>query len=905
MKEEPEARQNQGDPDGNTSWHALQSTDVAARLDVEFRTGLGVEQVNARRRLYGANRLAETPPRSALLVFIAQFKSLLIVILLVAAALAGALGAVKDASVILAVVVLNAILGFYQEFRAERSLLALKTMLPRLARVRRAGTVQQIPTEQLVPGDLVLLEAGERVPADGRIAEAVTLQIDESGLTGESLPVSKVSEETLPPGAALADQRNMAFMNTIVTRGRGELVVTAIGMATSMGMLSRELAEAKEPPSPLELQLNQLGKRLAMVALGLVGVLVMIELSQREPFAHIIIEAISLAVASIPEGLPAVVTITLALGMHRMARRGAIIKRLSSVETLGCATVICSDKTGTLTVNQMTVRSVFFRGRWFSVSGEGYRPLGEISADDSGSLPDLEALMQPAVLCNDSRLRDGELIGDPTEGALLALATKGGVDSEHMRQRLPRIAEIPFDSAHKYMATFHHDETNVRLFVKGAPDILLEKCMSCSGADSGLLFDQQRQEIKAAYDRMASQGLRGILVASRNLLVGDFDPAQSLLPHVRDLAFVSLLGMMDPPRPEVKEAIAQCHHAGIQVKMITGDHPGTAAAIASELGLTGRVISGAELDRLKPEELAAQIGELSVFARVVPQQKVKIVMALKAKGHVVAMTGDGVNDAPALKSADIGVAMGIAGTEVAKEAATMVLTDDNFATIVRAVREGRTLYDNIVKFIRFQLSTTMGAMLTVFGASIIGLPDPFTPIQILWVAMIMDGPPAVALALDSARFGIMSEPPRRPVEPILGLHRLSHILGYGLIMMSGTLGVLWVATRTGTAEHALTLAFTTFVLFQVFNAFNARVERGTTFNKRFFTNPLLWVSLGVVFFLQIVAVYWAPAQAIIGTVSLDASDWFVCCGVASSILLLEEARKLLVTLLSPCMELRN
>ena len=893
---------NQGPDQGSLSqtattdspWHTLGSAEVLARLGTDSRTGLTGQEAFDRAKAHGPNRLAEMPPRSALRVFLTQFKSVLILVLLAAAGVAGAVGDLKDGLVILAVVTINAILGFYQEFRAERSLFALKEMLPRLARVRRGGALIQIPAEQLVPGDIVLLEAGERVPADGRIVLAVTLQIDESGLTGESQPVAKEADASVARGTALADQRNMAFMNSLVTRGRGEMAVTATGMATAMGRLSLELAQAEERPSPLQRQLDQAGKRLGAAALALVTLLFFFALLRGEPLAHVLIESVSLAVASIPEGLPAVVTVTLALGMRRMARKRAIIKRLASVETLGCATVICSDKTGTLTMNQMTARSILLGGERFLISGEGYHATGAIEGEHGAALPDLTPLLLPAALCNDSRLRDGELIGDPTEGALLALAAKGGINAADAVLRLPRIAEIPFDSAHKFMATFHDEGAEVRLFVKGAPDVLLEYCTGYYQRGDEVTLDVRlRQSVRAEYQELARQGLRGLLIASRTLPADQFDPAGELLNHVCNLTLIGLVGIMDPPRPEAKKAIASCRDAGIDVKMITGDHPDTAVAIARELGLAGRVLTGLDLDQMSASRLAAEIEDVSVFARVVPEHKVTIVRALRAKGHVVAMTGDGVNDAPALKNADIGVAMGVSGTEVAKEAATMVLTDDNFATIVGAVHEGRILYDNIIKFIRFQLSTTTGAMMVVFCAPLLGLPDPFTPIQILWVAMIMDGPPAVALALDAARPDIMLEPPRHQGEPILALHRLGKIFAFGALMTVGTLGVLNYGRSIGTEERALTLAFTTFVLFQVFNVFNARAERATSLNKQLFNNRMLWVSLASVIVLQLVAVYWTPAQKVVGTVPLSGADWAIACSVGASIFVLEEVRKLI------------
>jgi Ca2+-transporting ATPase len=598
-------------------------------------------------------------------------------------------------------------------------------------------------------------------------------------------------------------------------------------------------------------------------------------------------------VAAIPEGLPAVVTVTLAIGMHRMAKNRAIVKKLSAVETLGSTSVICSDKTGTLTLNQMTARQLFYRGRRFTVSGEGYSGEGAIAPDDDFPAPDYQPLLVPSALCNESRIRDGQLIGDPTEGALLALAMKGGIAPESLAGHRPRIAEIPFDSAHKFMATFHHDSEHVRMFVKGAPDVLLARAdrhLDASGESP--LDDTTRAAFEAENARLAGQAMRVLAVASRDIPAHDFDPAGDLMAWARELTLVGLVGIIDPPRPEARDAIRLCKQAGIQVKMITGDHAITAAAIARELGLEGAVLTGAELDRIDVAELSRYIEETAVFARVAPEHKVKIVQALKARGHVVAMTGDGVNDAPALKNADIGVAMGITGTEVTQEAATMVLTDDNFATIVGAVKEGRTIYDNIVKFVRFQLATNIGAILTVLGAQLLGLPTPFTAIQILWINIIMDGPPAMTLGLEPARPGIMNEPPRSTGARILTLPRFWRLLAYGATMAAGTIAVFSYGLQTGEKTYALTLAFTTFVLFQFFNVFNARTEHGTAFNCQFFANGKLWSALIGVVGLQVVVVHWSPAQAIFRTVDLSLHDWGLAGLTAASVLLLEEARKL-------------
>jgi len=863
------------------------------RLGVAPERGLAAAEAAARLARHGENRLAETPPRSAWLTFFDQFRNVLTAVLIGAAGLAWAIGDLKDAVVILVVVVFNAALGFYQEHRAERTLAALKGMLARQARVRRDGRVVELGVEALVPGDLVLLEAGDRIPADGRFFVAHNLEVDEAALTGESLAVGKHTDP-VPAEAPLAERVNMGFMNTTLTRGRGELLVCATGMGTEMGRLAAMLEAAEEGDTPLQKELDRVGKRLAAIAVAVIAVILAVGIGHGQDLVQAVLNAVALAVAAIPEGLPAVVTVTLAIGMYRMARQKAIVRKLAAVETLGSTTVICSDKTGTLTMNQMTARSLYHRGRRFAVSGEGYAAEGAILAEDGDGVPDLTPLLSPMALCSESRISAGRLIGDPTEGALLALAAKGGMEAEAALEHRPRIAEIPFDSAHKFMATFHHAGDEVLLLVKGAPDVLLARSTRVMEMGGEAVLDAAaRARIQAENERLAQQAYRVLGLASRSIPAHEFDPGGALMPWVEGLSFQGLAGIQDPPRPEAKEAIALCRRAGIQVKMITGDHRATAAAIARELGLEGEVMSGAELDAVSAHELSATIERVAVFARVAPEHKVKIVAALKERGHTVAMTGDGVNDAPALKTADIGVAMGITGTEVTKEAAAMVLADDNFATIVRAVREGRTIFENIVKFVRFQLSTNIGAVLTVSTATFMGLPAPFTAIQILWINIIMDGPPAMTLGVDPPRAGVMDAAPRAPGQAILSGPRLARLFQFGLTMAAGTLVVFWWALERGNQAQALTLAFTTFVLFQVFNALNARNESGSAFNRQMFANGKFWLALGAVLVLQVLVVNWGPAQAVFGTVPLALADWGLAALTASSVLWIEEARKAL------------
>ncbi|TLD46331.1 MAG: Calcium-transporting ATPase [Accumulibacter sp.] len=888
-------------PDDELPWHARAAAAAASDLGVEPAAGLSATEAAARLARHGPNQLASKAPRAAWKKFLDQFRNFLVIVLLGAAVLAAVVGDLKDALVIAIVVILNATLGFFQEHRAEAALTALKNMLAPIARVRRDGQMVQIAAVDLVPGDILLLEAGDRIPADARVLDAHAAEVAEAALTGESQAVAKSPEE-VAAGSALAERRSMIFMNTVVTRGRLEAVVTATGMRSEMGRIAGMLADCADAATPLQVQLDRLGKRLAAIAGVVVTLILVLGIVRGDALLETAMTAIALAVAAIPEGLPAVVTVTLALGMHRMARRHAIVKKLAAVETLGCTTAICSDKTGTLTLNQMTARRLYCLGRRFAVDGAGYGGTGSIRPEDGQGTPDWVPLLAPAALCSDSRIHDGELVGDPTEGALLALAAKGGLDLEELARRNPRVAEIPFDSAHKFMATFHHDGAVVRMWIKGAPDVLLARARRHLAATGEMAIDSAAGAAFASENAaLAESAMRVLALAGRTIPATDFDPAGDLMRWTDDLTLIALVGIIDPPRPEAKEAIRVCQAAGIAVKMITGDHPATAAAIARDLGLSGVAREGREIEGLGGAALSEMVEATAVFARVAPEHKLRIVEALQARGHVVAMTGDGVNDAPALKAADIGVAMGITGTHVTREAATMVLTDDNFASIVRAIEEGRTIYDNIVKFVRFQLSTNSGAILTVLGAPLFGMPIPFTAIQILWVNIIMDGPPAMTLGIEPPRPGIMHDAPRAAEAHILSGPRLWRLGLYGLTMAVGTLAAYAWGAHAGKGDgsgqaHAVTLAFTTFVLFQFFNIFNARAEFGSAFNRQFFTNGKLWLALAGVVALQVVAVHWGPAQAVFDTVDLSLDDWLLATAIASTTLLLEEARKLLIVL---------
>jgi Ca2+-transporting ATPase len=891
--------------------YRLDGDDVAAALAVDPAAGLSESEVAERTERFGRNELAEAARTPGWKRFLGQFTDTLIIILLIAAVVSFVVsGELKTPIVVLVVVFVNAIIGFLQENRAEKSLDALKKMLVSETRVRRGGELRSIPSGDLVPGDIVQVEAGDRVPADGRLLYANNLEIEEAALTGESQPASK-STETIDREVGIGDRLNLGFMNTTVTRGRAELVVTATGMETEIGRIAGLLRSTETEKTPLQKQLDTLAHSLAKLAGLIVAAVFGIGLVRGGDVGDLLNQSVALAVASIPEGLPAVTVVTLAIGVSRMAQQNAIVKRLASVETLGCTNVICSDKTGTLTLNQMTAAELVARLQTHEVTGNGYAPEGEIADVDADGV---RAALVPMALCNDAvtRLEDGQwtLVGDPTEGALAVLAQKGGIDVAELRREHPRVAEVPFDSANKFMMTAHElvddmGDRVIRLYVKGAPDVLLARATEVIGSEGAAIpVADAAEELAAHNERMGNEGLRVLAVAQRELSVDDFgnfiEAGGDPIELVSDLTLVALAGIVDPARPEARQAIAEAAIAGISVKMITGDHAITAAAIGRELGLDGEAVTGADLDQMDDEELDRRIDDISVFARVAPEHKIRLVAALQRRDNVVAMTGDGVNDAPALKKADMGVAMGITGTEVTKEAATMVLTDDNFATIVRAVRQGRTIYDNIVKFVRFQLSTTIGfaglflisAVLNVAGGK------PFTAIAILWVNIIMDGPPAMALGVDEDAPDVMERKPRPTDEKILTPSRWVAVGLAAATMALGTLAVLaWApgeAPVAGNPTVAGTMAFNTFVLFQFFNIFNARSDTLTVFRRGTFTNGIMWLALGAVLVLQVGVTHVGFLQDLFDTTSISAAQWLVCIAVAASIIVVEEIRKLVV-----------
>src|SRR5262245_1555053 len=758
------------------AWHGLSAEEACAQLGVDPATGLGPAEVERRRAESGPSKLAEAEKEPGWHAFLRQYRDLMQLVLLGAAIVSmAALQEFSTGLVIIGLTVLNAVLGLNQEGKAAESVAALQKMLVIRAHARRGGQRVDIPSEELVPGDIVSFEAGDKVPADGRLLVAATLEIEESALTGESVPVLKSVEPVPGDDVALGDRVDMAYMNSTVTRGRGEMVVTATGMSTEVGQISGMLSQVQEEKTPLTRQLDQLTLLLTIMAAAALALVVVLGLIRGESFDDLFLVGISLAIAAIPTGLPAVVTTVLSLGTQALAARGAIVKRLRSVETLGSTSAICSDKTGTLTLNQMTARQLVIAGRRYSIEGEGYSTVGKILRTAGESDTELEPFLLPMALANDAAVHDGEIVGDPTEAALVVLAEKGAIDVDETRRLYPRVGEVPFDSEYKLMATFHEMEDVkgrkvVRCFVKGAPDVLLARSTTIRDVDGGTVpTERGRERVLAENDRLAGEGLRVLAVASRDLDAKKFDPSSALLDEVEGLTLLALVAIVDPPPKEAKDAIARCKEAGIRARMITGDHATTAAAIAAQLGIEGRALSGTEFAALTDEELDEQVDDIGVVARVAPEDKVRLVDVLKRKGNVVAMTGDGVNDAPALKRADIGVAMGITGTEVTKEAGDMILTDDNFATIVTAVEGGRGLYDNLMKYVRVQLVMLGGFILTFVGAGVFDIAGgaPLTPLQILWINFAVDVLLAIGLGFDAPVPGLMQREPRNARAPIV------------------------------------------------------------------------------------------------------------------------------------------
>jgi Ca2+-transporting ATPase len=768
----------------------------------------------------------------------------------------------------------------------------------------------RVKAKEIVPGDIILLAAGDKVPADARIFEVANLEIDESMLTGESTPVRKTTD-ALNGDLPVADRTNMTFSGTIVTQGRGKAVIVATGMKTEVGKIAKLIKETEKAETPIQKRTLALSKKLGLLALCVSGLTLAIGLLRGFEFYEIFLFALASAVSSIPEGLPAVMTITLAVGVNRMAKRNAIIRKLQAVDTLGSATAICTDKTGTLTTNQMTVQKIFVDNRTVKVTGVGYAPEGHFETENTSIDPtkdeSLSLLLEIAALCNDARLRqheiqDGyrwEIYGDPTEGALVVASAKAGFQKEELEAKLPRVDEIPFDARERYMVTFHKiPAEDLKVYAKGAPETILEMCSDIveSGKLNKLTPQRREQLLKVSTD-MASEALRVLAMAYQTIETDNLDAFKENIKQKRaKIVFVGLAGMIDPPRPEAKKAVQLCKRAGIKVVMATGDHKLTAEAIAKEIGILERgskVLTGVEMDNMSDDELDAAAGETSVFARVSPTHKFRIVESLRRKGHIVAMTGDGVNDAPALKAAEIGISMGITGTDVTKETADMVLADDNFASIVNAVEEGRVVFENVRKVVKYLLSTNIGEDITILTALILlpGAPLIFTPIQILWVNLVTDGILDVTLAMEPKEEDVMDQPPRKPTARIINREILMNMIYVGIFMAIGTLWVFTKEWNSGDIIRAQTLGFTTMAMFQVFNSLNCRSRNKSVFKLGFFTNKYLFGAIAASVSLQVLATILPPLQVALGTTPLSIWDWLTIVIVSSSIFFADELRK--------------
>jgi len=897
------------------AWHALPVAEVADRLATDPRAGLTAGEADRRLLAQGPNALAEQPAVPWWRTFLAQFRDLVIWILVAAAVIAGALGDWADTAAIVAIVMVNAMIGFLQEDRAQRALAALRTMSAPMARVVRDGVLRPIPSREVVAGDRIEVEAGDHVPADARLVEAFSLSAQEAALTGESVPAEKAAGDPQPMATPLGDRRTLLHAGTVVASGCGAAVVVATGMDTELGRIAGLLERAPPEPTPLQRRLAALGRILIAVCLGIVVLIAAVEvirggglrrLLETGGAADLLLRSVSLAVAAVPEGLPAVVTLVLALGLQRMVRRNALVRRLPSVETLGSVTVICSDKTGTLTRNEMTVRDVVTARTRYAVGGAGYEPRGEFRAADGGDHaadPDLRRLLEIAARCTTATVApapDGggwRVVGDPTEGALLVAAIKGGA-ADH-GPTPPTLFEIPFDSDRKRMSVVVQGTDGERLLAtKGAPEAVLSRCVA--EQRHGVvtpLAEERRGEILAQAHELADRALRVLAFAWRPLPAAE--PLDGAADGVeRDLVFVGLAGMIDPPRDEAKAAVDRCRSAGIRPVMITGDHPATAVAVGRELGLAGpasRAVTGAEIDGLDDEALARLAAEAPVYARVTAEHKLRIVRALQRLGNVVAMTGDGVNDAPAVKAADIGIAMGITGTDVTREAADMVLTDDNFASIVAAVEEGRGIYDNIRKFIHYLLACNAGEVLLMLVAAVAGWPPPLAAIQILWLNLVTDGLPALALGLEPPEHDIMRRPPRPPREAVVPWGSGATIVAHGALVTAVCLGAFWTAWQGDAArlDHARTVTFCVAAFAQLLFAIGCRSERLTAVELGFFGNPALVMAVALSALLQVAVVTLPPTQPVFEVAADPGIDWPRVLGLAVLPLVAIEAAKLL------------
>lgn len=885
-------------------WHSFPIEEVYKVL-ASSEHGLNEQETEKRQQQYGPNKLTAAASRGPIKRFFSQFHNVLIYVLLIAAGVTAAIEHWIDSGVIVGVVLINAVIGFIQEGKAEKALEAIRNMLTHQAMVRRSQKNSLIPAEQLVPGDIVTIESGDKVPADLRLLSVKNLRVDESMLTGESLPVEKNTPAVETP-AALGDRFCMVYSGTLVTYGTALGIVVAIGDMTEIGRISSMLRTVSQLTTPLLRQISRFSQWLTFAIITLASATFAYGwYVQHSSIKDLFMSAVGLAVAAIPEGLPAIMTITLALGVQRMAKRNAIIRRLPAVETLGSVTVICSDKTGTLTCNEMTVKSIYVDNKQFAVAGAGYDPHGDFELENQAVAlddhPTLHELIRAGVLCNNARLEKKAenwiIHGDPTEGALLTLAHKAEMDSDFLRQEMPRIDIIPFESEHRYMATLHHDHSgHAFVFVKGAPEHVLSMCSQqrSSGEDMPISLKHWHETMHA----MAGRGQRLLAIAFKAATASQTQIGFTDIET--GLTLLGIVGMIDPPRPEAVKAVQACQNAGIRVKMITGDHAVTAAAIAAQINIgEGSVLSGEDIDKMSDAELTEAVRSVDIFARTSPENKLRLVTALQADGQVVAMTGDGVNDAPALKRADVGVAMGKKGTEVAKESGEMVLADDNFASIAHAVEEGRGIYDNLKKSIIFILPTNGGEALTIVAAIVTGRLLPITPVQILWVNMITAVTLALTLAFEPPERNIMRRMPRKPNEPLLSAFLIWRIVFVSLIIVTGTFGLfLWEQSLNTPIEEARTVAVNTLVGFEMFYVFNSRYLHNSVLNLHgLFGNRLMWLAVFLLSLFQLAFTYWHPMQLLFGTVAIDLYTWAVIVAVASSVFVLVEMEKWIIRLI--------
>lgn len=864
-------------------WHTRDATDVIKELNTS-KDGLPQAEADKRLAESGYNELKKRKKRGVLSIFIDQFRDLLIIVLLAATLISFLLGETMDGYIILVIVVVNAFMGLAQEYKAEKAIERLKELSSPTATVVRDEEIKEIPAKTIVPGDVIVLESGDFVPADGRLFEVAYLKVDEAPLTGESMPSTKVVE--VLPDALLADRENMVYFGTTVTNGRGKAVVTTTGMNTEMGKIAEVIQAMEIEKTPLQEKLEHFSKYLTGGIAALCVVIFVLGVLRGIETFEMFLTAVSLAVAAIPEGLPAIVTIVLALGVQRMVKQNALMRRLKAVETLGSATIICSDKTGTITRNEMMVSKIFVNNAMYTVTGKGYSFNGSFYHDHEKVAPDESLLLVLTIgmLCNDAQVTE-DVVGDPTEAALIVSAAKAGLHKKELETTFERVKEIPFSSERKLMTTINKKGKKFAVYTKGAPDVILDLCTKVLENNAvSVLTDKRKQEILSVYDTMASKALRALAMAYK---VVDVIPDDEAIEG--DLIFAGIQGMRDDPRAEVKDAINVCEKAGIKSMMITGDFKATAVAIAEEVGIFGKALTGKELDSMSDQQLYDQIEDIGIVARVSPEHKTRIVTALKRKGHIVAMTGDGVNDAPSLKKADIGIAMGITGTDVAREAADMVLTDDNFASIVKAVKEGRHIYDNIIKFIYFLLCCNIGEIFVLFFAILLGFERPLIPIQILWINLVTDGFPALALGVDPEEEGIMEQQPRDPKESIFAQGRGKTIVEIGLLM--SVLVLIGFFFFGDNADHARTLAFSTLVFVQLAHTINARSEDRSIFDIGIFSNRYLVGAVLLSVVLQVLVVYTPVLQPLFGTVSLKAFDWVLILILSSLVIVFVEVKK--------------